>query len=72
MPVREPGADLRGRRQALLVGLPPRESVVLPLYNMGPPREVQYFESFPSLYEGWMDDICTQRRGEDDYDKEYA
>jgi len=37
-----------------------------PLYEMGPPRKVQYFDTSPSLDEGWMDDICTERRGEDD------
>ena len=37
-----------------------------PLYDMGPPRQVPYFDSFPSLDEGWMDDLCTERRGEED------
>lgn len=37
-----------------------------PLYEMGPPRKVQYFDTSPSIDEGWMDDICTERRGEDD------
>lgn len=41
-----------------------------PLYEMGPPREVQYFECRPSLDEGWMDDMCIGRRGEDPWDKE--
>lgn len=37
-----------------------------PLYDMGPPRPVQYFEEGSSMYEGWMDDLCTELRGEDD------
>ncbi len=37
-----------------------------PLYAMGLPRQVPYFDSYPSLDEGWMDDLCTQQRGEVD------
>ena len=37
-----------------------------PLYDMGPPRPVQYFDEPPSMDEGWMDDMCTDLRGEDD------
>jgi hypothetical protein len=37
-----------------------------PLYNMGPPRQVPHFDSFPSLDEGWMDDLCTEHRGNED------
>jgi hypothetical protein len=37
-----------------------------PLYDMGPPRQVQYFECTPSIDDGWMDDICTETRGDDD------
>ena len=37
-----------------------------PLYDMGPPRQVPYFDSFPSLDEGWMDDLCTEQRGDED------
>ncbi len=33
---------------------------------MGPPREVQYFDELPSIDDGWMDDLCTERRGEED------
>jgi len=33
---------------------------------MGPPRQVPYFDSFPSLDEGWMDDLCTEQRGDED------
>jgi hypothetical protein len=41
-------------------------------YDMGPPRQVQYFDTSPSIDDGWMDDLCTEQRGEDDRDKEYA
>ena len=37
-----------------------------PVYNMGPPRTVPYFDSLPSIDEGWMDDLCTEQRGEED------
>lgn len=33
-----------------------------PLYDMGPPRKVPYFDEPPLLDEGWMDDICTEGR----------
>jgi hypothetical protein len=36
------------------------------IYDMGPPRPVQYFEIGPFMDEGWMDDLCTELRGEDD------
>ena len=36
------------------------------LYDMGPPRQVPYFDTFPSSDKGWMDDLCTQQRGEED------
>ena len=35
-------------------------------YDMGPPRRVPYFESSPSIDQGWMDDTCTSQRGDDD------
>ena len=25
-----------------------------PLYDMGPPRQVQYFDTFPSIDDGWF------------------
>ena len=38
-----------------------------PLYDMGAPRPVQYFDSFiPFMDEGWMDENCTSGRGEHD------
>jgi hypothetical protein len=37
-----------------------------PFYNMGPPREVQYFDSFPSMDDGWLDELCIERRGDED------
>ena len=37
-----------------------------PFYDMGPPREVQYFDSFPSIDDGWLDDLCTEQRGDED------
>jgi hypothetical protein len=37
-----------------------------PSYAMGPPRQVPYFDSFPSLDEGWMDELCTEQRGDED------
>jgi hypothetical protein len=37
-----------------------------PLYDMGSPRPVQYYDEGYSMDEGWMDDICTQLRGDDD------
>jgi hypothetical protein len=37
-----------------------------PLYDMGPPRQVQYFDTFPSIDDGWMDDLCTEQRGDED------
>ena len=33
-----------------------------PLYDMGAPRPVQYFDTFPSMDEGWMDELCIERR----------
>jgi len=37
-----------------------------PLYDMCPSRQVPYFDSFSSLDEGWMDDLCTEQRGDGD------
>lgn len=37
-----------------------------PLYDMGPPRQVPYFDSFPPIDEGWMDDLCTEQREDED------
>ncbi|MBU0753892.1 MAG: hypothetical protein KJ645_02045 [Planctomycetes bacterium] len=37
-----------------------------PIYDMGPPRKVHYFEEGYLMDTGWMDDLCTERRGEDD------
>jgi hypothetical protein len=37
-----------------------------PLYAMGPPRPVQYIHTFPVMDEGWLDELCTEGRGEDD------
>jgi len=38
-----------------------------PLYDMGAPRPVPYFDSFiPFMDEEWMDENCTSGRGEDD------
>lgn len=37
-----------------------------PLYDMGSPREVPYFDSYASLDEGWMDELCTEQRGNED------
>ncbi|MFH1737593.1 MAG: hypothetical protein ABIH23_01205 [bacterium] len=37
-----------------------------PLYEMGPPRQMPYFDTFPSIDEGWIDDLCTEQRGEED------
>ena len=37
-----------------------------PFYDMGPPRQVQYVDTFPSIDDGWMDDLCTELRGDDD------
>lgn len=36
------------------------------LYKMGKPRAVPYKGDSPSYDEGWLDDICTERRGDDD------
>jgi len=36
------------------------------LYKMGKPRPVPYKDCDPDYDEGWLDDICTQGRGEDD------
>jgi hypothetical protein len=33
-----------------------------PFYDMGPPRQVRYFGSFPWIDDGWMDDLCTEQR----------
>jgi len=35
-----------------------------PFYDMSPPRPVPYFDEFPSIDEGWMDDLCTEQRGD--------
>jgi len=37
-----------------------------PFHDMGPPREVQYFDSFPSIDDGWLDDLCTEQREDED------
>lgn len=37
-----------------------------PLYDPGPPREVPYFDTFPVIDDGWMDDLCTEGRGTED------
>lgn len=39
-----------------------------PVYDMGPPRQVPYFEQQPSIDNGWMDDLCTEQRDQDDED----
>ena len=36
------------------------------LYKMGKPRAVPYKDCGSSYDEGWLDDICTERRGEDE------
>ena len=36
------------------------------LYKMGKPRAVPYKHCGSSYDEGWLDDICTERRGEDE------
>ena len=36
------------------------------LYKMGKPRAVPYKGDSPNYDEGWLDDICTERRGDDD------
>jgi len=36
------------------------------LYKMGKPRPVPYKGDTPSYDEGWLDDVCTERRGDDD------
>ena len=36
------------------------------LYKMGKPRAVPYKDCGTSYDEGWLDDICTERRGEDE------
>jgi hypothetical protein len=55
------GKGKRYRKETFCYG--PRSC---PFYDMGPPRQVPYFDSFPSLDDGWMDDICTEQRGDDD------
>ena len=35
-------------------------------YDMGPPRQVPYFDCSPSRDDGWMDSICTEQRGDED------
>jgi hypothetical protein len=40
-----------------------------PFYDMGPPRQVPYFDTLPCVDNGCMDDLCTELRGEDEYDK---
>jgi len=37
-----------------------------PFYKMGKPRAVPYKDSGSVYDEGWMDDLCTERRGWDD------
>ncbi len=37
-----------------------------PVYDMGPPREAPYFDTFTSIDDGWMDDLCTEQRGDED------
>ncbi|MBN1652917.1 MAG: hypothetical protein JXA30_03995 [Deltaproteobacteria bacterium] len=39
-----------------------------PQYEMGEPRPVHYIGMFPCMDEGWMDDLCTSGRGEDDWE----
>ena len=36
------------------------------LYKMGKPRSVPYKGDIPSYDEGWLDDICTERRGDEE------
>ncbi len=36
------------------------------LYKMGKPRAVPYKDCGSDYDEGWMDDLCTERRGLDD------
>lgn len=36
------------------------------LYKMGKPRAVPYKGDSPNYDEGWLDDICTENRGDDD------
>jgi hypothetical protein len=36
------------------------------LYKMGKLRSVPYKGDIPSYDEGWLDDVCTERRGDDD------
>ena len=36
------------------------------LYSMGKPRAVPYKDCGSDYDEGWLDDICTERRGEDE------
>lgn len=36
------------------------------LYKIGKPRAVPYKDCGSSYDEGWLDDICTERRGEDE------
>ena len=36
------------------------------LYRMGKPRAVPYKDCGSVYDDGWMDDLCTERRGEDD------
>jgi len=37
-----------------------------PLYEMGKPRIVQYVDGYDGEDTGWMDDICTELRDEED------
>jgi hypothetical protein len=37
-----------------------------PRYDMGPPRPVQYFNMSPAIDNGWLDDLCTEQRGDED------
>ncbi len=55
------GKKKRYRKETLCYG--PKSYT---LYHMGPPRPVQYYEEGSYMDEGWMDDLCTELRGEDD------
>lgn len=37
-----------------------------PLYDRGPPRQVQHSDCQPSIDDGWMDDLCTEQRGDEE------
>jgi hypothetical protein len=36
------------------------------IYDMGPPRQVPYFGDYPSIDEGWMDNLCLEQREDED------